>query len=401
MPVDATTPMVFPLTPAIAATNTTTAGVRVRTWLADAALPLWARLGVDRDRGGFVERLMLDGRPDLAATKRVRVQARQIYVYAHASLMGLYPDALAVARQGWRFLADHALPRGVDGGFVHALQPDGQVADDRRDTYDHAFLLFALSWLFRAGNDPEVGAMLRPLAESTWRLLRHPGGDGLLVDDCGSLELHQNPHMHLFEAVLAAHEATGDPWFLDRADELFDLFRRRMFDSVYGVLREFHDAHWQPLTGDAGKIVEPGHHCEWVWLLKRYADRRGQPLCEEAWRLFDFAERHGRLNHGILLCDQLDTDGHVLKRSTRSWPQTEAIKADVAMAEARSLPLGERADVIVAALFDRFLDPAPAGGWIDWLDADGQPVVQTIPASTFYHLFLAFSEYLAALEVRT
>ena len=46
---------------------------QVRQWLTEAALPLWAERGVDRDHGGFVERPTLDANPDLSATKLVRV----------------------------------------------------------------------------------------------------------------------------------------------------------------------------------------------------------------------------------------------------------------------------------------------------------------------------------------
>lgn len=372
--------------------------VRIRSWLSDAALPLWSDVGVDRKNGGFVERLTLSAEPDLAVTKRLRVQARQIYVFSHASLLGLNENAAETASQGYRFLIENGCPDGVEAGFVHALHRDGAVADDRRDSYDHAFILFALSWYHRATGDPAIPALLRRVTDAIWQLLRHPGGEGFLIDTRGSLELHQNPHMHLFEAVLAAFEATQDAWFLDRANELFTLFRTRIFDREHGVVREFHDAQWQPLAGGPGRIVEPGHHCEWVWLLKRHADRTGTTLCEEAWQLFDFAERHGRPRGSVLLCDQLRADGSLLKASTRSWPQTEAIKADIAIAECRQETPGARTDAIVDALFGHFLDSAPKGGWIDWIDADGAPLVQAMPASTFYHLFLAFSEYLAAHE---
>lgn len=368
--------------------------LRVRQWLVEAALPLWAGTGVDEEQGGFVERLTLDGRPDRTAAKRLRVQARQIYVFSHARLLGLMEDGDRVAGQGYAFVMRHGAPDGIAGGFVHALERDGTVRDSMRDTYDHAFLLFAFSWYYRATRRDDVRATILALGDAIWALLRHPGGQGFVVDRRGGNALHQNPHMHLFEAVLAAYDATGEPCFLDRAGELYGLFRDRMFDPAAGVLREFYDAGWRPAPGDAGRIVEPGHHCEWIWLLHWYASRTGEPLGDAALRLHAFAERHGRPSGGILLCDELWTDGAVRKASTRSWPQTEALKAEIALAEARGEPVGPRADAIVAALFDTFLDRPVRGGWIDWVDTDGAPLVQAIPASTFYHVFLAFSEYL-------
>lgn len=372
-----------------------TAADRLLRWLQDSALPLWSTVGVDGEYG-FVERLTREGVPDFAAPKRLRVQARQIYVFSHAHLLGLIPNGHEVATLGHDFVMRHGFPDGVAKGAVHALGRDGSLHDLKRDTYDHAFLLFALSWYYRASGRPETRSTIRQLGDAIWTILRHPSGAGFAVDDSGLVDLHQNPHMHLFEAVLAAYGATGDEAFLERARELFALFRSRMFDAERGVLREFYDARWHPAAGEAGQFVEPGHHCEWIWLLKRYADCTGETLCEEAYRLSAFVERYGRPNGEVLLCDELWIDGRVKKPSTRSWPQTEAVKADIALAEARGEPLGSRADATVHVLLDTFIDRWIEGAWIDWVDVDGTPLVQAIPASTFYHIFLAASEYLRA-----
>lgn len=371
---------------------------KIRDWLRRDALPLWAGAGVDRDCGGFVERLDFAGRADHRVPKRVRVQARQIYVFSHAKILGLCDSGDDIAAQGYDFLLRHACPDGIEGGFVHALDRDGTVRDARRDTYDHAFLLFAFSVFYRATGRGDVRAMLDRLRGAIAARLRHPAGGGYAVDDGGSTARLQNPHMHMFEAMLAAHEATGDARFLAGATELFELFATCMFDPAEGVLREFYDAAWRPAAGDAGRIVEPGHHYEWVWLLHRYAGTAGIAFPRAAERLFEFADRHGWPDGSALVCDALWTDGAVKQASTRIWPQTEAIKADIAMAEARGVAAGPRIDATVAALFAGFLDRPVAGGWIDWIGAKGEPLVDFIPASSFYHLFLAFSEY---LRVRT
>ena len=371
---------------------------RVRAWLVERALPLWADAGVDSHGRGFAERLTWTGAPDVAAAKRVRVQARQIYVFSHAAMLGLHPRGAEIAAGGYDFLIRHACPDGAANGFVHALDRDGEVIDPRRDSYDHAFLLFAFAWFYRATRRADVLPVLEGVIEAIDARLALPGGVGVAVDEAQGPERLQNPQMHLFEALLAAAGATGEQRFLDRADRLAALFRDRMFDPSAGVLREFYDEGWQPAAGDRGRIVEPGHHCEWIWLLKRHADARGLPMPEEAWRLADFVERHGRPGGGVLLSDEVLTDGSVRSAHTRSWPQTEALKAEIALAEARGIARPPRAEAIVDALFDRFLDRPVEGGWIDWIGTDGAPRVTTIPASTFYHLFLAFSEYLGTSE---
>jgi mannose/cellobiose epimerase-like protein (N-acyl-D-glucosamine 2-epimerase family) len=256
--------------------------------------------------------------------------------------------------------------------------------------------LLAWSWFARATGRDDVRRAVAELADATWALLRHPSGTGFVVDDQGTPGFHQNPHMHLFEAVLAAWEATGDPIFLDRARALFELFQQRLFDRRVGVLREFYDDSWAPATGSIGQVVEPGHHAEWVWLLKQFAQAVGEPLCDEAVQLYAFVERHGRNHAGTLLVDEVRPDGTVAKSSTRSWPQTEALKAELVMARLQESASPARSDAIVATLFDRFLSHPVPGCWIDWIDADGRPLVDRVPASTFYHIFLSLSEYLRA-----
>ena len=45
-------------------------------------------------------------------------------------------------------------------------------------------------------------------------------------------------------------------------------------------------------------------------------------------------------------------------------------------------------------LFDRYLGRTLPGTWVDVVDASGQPVPGNAPASTLYHVFLAFAEVL-------
>jgi mannose/cellobiose epimerase-like protein (N-acyl-D-glucosamine 2-epimerase family) len=58
-----------------------------REWLFDAALPLWWEVGADRINGGYFDRLDQQARP-LSLQKRLRVQARQAFVYAEAGRLG-------------------------------------------------------------------------------------------------------------------------------------------------------------------------------------------------------------------------------------------------------------------------------------------------------------------------
>src|SRR5262249_32306858 len=125
-------------------------------WMRDDALPFWGSAGVDLKRGGFHERLDLDGRPLPQVPKRLMVQARQLYVYCHAGLLGWYPDARALADGAADYMLASFYRRDGKAGFVHALAPDGSIADATRDLYGHAFALFGFAWYHRLTGDSNV-----------------------------------------------------------------------------------------------------------------------------------------------------------------------------------------------------------------------------------------------------
>lgn len=83
-----------------------------------------------------------------------------------------------------------------------------------------------------------------------------------------------------------------------------------------------------------------------------------------------------------------------LHRAHRAWPQTEALKAELAHGEFTGEWDRARIAVLTDLLLDRYLATVPAGGWVDGFDAEGRRQPDHIPASTFYHLFLAFAELL-------
>ena len=58
-----------------------------RAWLFGSALPLWAAAGFDPKTGLFQEKLDRDGHA-VPGPRRVRVQARQLYVFAQAGRLG-------------------------------------------------------------------------------------------------------------------------------------------------------------------------------------------------------------------------------------------------------------------------------------------------------------------------
>lgn len=358
----------------------------LKSFLIDKALPLWAGAGWDSARGGFVERLSCDGTPDADAPRRLRVQSRQIYCFAKAAQFGWLPEAREIAFKGLDYML--STMRSPDGkpGFVRMVGADRAVTDPLRDTYDHAFVLLALANLYQLGQDAQVRAEIDQTLIFLDSQLRSEHG-GFVEGLPASLPRRQNPQMHLFESMIALFDATGEPVFQTRAGDFFGLFVGTLFDSQTQVLGEYYEDDWSRINP---VVVEPGHLAEWVWLLKGFERITGCPTARHRTALMQSLLRF-RDTDG-LLADEADATGAIVKPTRRCWPQTELAKAWIAQTEGAEPGAKDEALAALARLEANYLRHPVAGGWHEQLDASGKPTIDTIAASTFYHVMCAISE---------
>jgi len=371
----------------------------VRRWLLDEAMPFWAEKGIDRVHGGYVEELRLDGTDPAVDFKRTRVIGRQIYVFSHAALLGR-DDGIALARHGYAFLTTKAW-LGPGRGWARLLDRKGRVKDATPDLYDLAFILFGLGWFYRVTNDPEALGWALRTVDFIEREMRHSSGVGFLNEKPATHPRLQNPHMHLLEAALVNLEASGAARFAALAEEVVQLFCRHLFDPATRTLAEYYNEDWTRVAGDRGRITEPGHQFEWAWILARYQRATGRDLGDCVRGLVEFAETHGVAPESGMTFNSVLDDGTVLDGSSRLWPNTERIQAAVAMFELLGRDPRPVFETSSRLLLRRFLSHTPRGTWIDKLAADGKPSAGKIPASTLYHLTIAFTEMLRVQNAAT
>jgi mannose-1-phosphate guanylyltransferase/mannose-6-phosphate isomerase len=368
---------------------------RVGHWLFEETLPLWSTSGVDDLHGGFHEALDFDGRP-LKKPKRMRTMARQIYAFAVAKERGWDGPADKLIEHGIAFIAGNG--RTNRGGWVRTLNVDGSVADPMEDAYDHSCVLLALAHAHRAGNKDAL-----KLGEETFHFLDAHLEDarltGFLETPDGAGLRRSNPHMHLLEAFLAWHTMTGERAYLRRAARVIDLFRSHFFDPESWTLGEYFDDEWRPADGEKGAWTEPGHHFEWASLLVDFAGKSGQKeLVAFARKLYASAIANGLNRATGLAYAAVSRQGLPLDRISRSWPQSEAIKAAIALDETAGPDLKPEIEARVERLFRWHIDPAPKGLWIDQIDERGRSLATEVPASIFYHLVTALMQYLDKTE---
>ncbi|MCA8902376.1 MAG: AGE family epimerase/isomerase, partial [Hyphomonas sp.] len=211
----------------------------------------------------------------------------------------------------------------------------------------------------------------------------------------GSGLRRSNPHMHLLEASLAWHRVDQGGGHLARAKEIVALFETRFTAGPGGLLGEHFAPGWALPEGRDADVVEPGHQFEWVWLLHEFARAADVPVPPAAEVLYAFACKTLDSEGRALM--EVSRDGAVIDGSRRTWSQTEALKAHLA----RFAATGDERFAAAACLsFDVLMDEflTPEGGWIDHYDAEGLPLARHMPASTGYHVVLAFADLLRVMD---
>lgn len=366
-----------------------TAARDARNWLFDIALPFWWTNGFDHRTGCFHEQMARTGKA-IAMPRRVRVQARQTFVYARAGQLGWTGPWREAVEAG----LDVLIARGINpaGGTRHLLSNDGAPIDDRRDLYDLAFVLLALAEGGAAlgGHAPAFAAAERLVSwlDANWV---HPAGGYREGEIDTPLPRRQNPHMHLLEAFLALHSATGDDSYLDRVSRLSAIARGRLYRPDYRALPEYFADDFSPYPGELGSIIEPGHQFEWSYLLADVAQRTGTyDPAAEALRVT--AEVYGVESNSGKIFEEVYLDGRPRKTSSRLWTHAERLKASLKRFVATGDNIASAAACQAFEAIMSYLLPNKPALWAELKSPEGALIEQPVRASSLYHITFAFSE---------
>jgi mannose-6-phosphate isomerase len=355
-----------------------------RKWLLEAMLPLWSTAGFDERASQFVEALTPAGAP-LAEPRRTLVQARQMFVVCAGGRLGWTGPWRERASAVGEALLAHG--RGEAGDWIYSFDAQGAPADARSDLYTQAFVIFGLAEAGRALERADFTAAASATCERLETGWADPAG-GFFEGDFAPHPGRQNPHMHLLEAFLALHAATGDPADLARAERIADLFMTRLLGAAGHIPEEF-DAGWEPIASGG---LAPGHQFEWAWLLDRLRQAGGRDRSETVGQLVAFGERHGVNAAGFAL-DEIWPDGSVKSAEARLWPQAERLKAALMRKD-------DKAATQAAGALNAYLDVPVPGTWRDARLAGGGWRSESSPASSGYHIVSALQTLIEAASAR-
>jgi mannose-6-phosphate isomerase len=353
---------------------------RLSTWFFKHALPTWWCFGADHVRGGFHERLDWTQTPP-DGHRRIRVQARQVFAYATAGLMG-WPGP-------WRAAVDHGLAwlelrhRRDDGLYRTLVGQDGSARDESAHLYDQAFVLLALARAAKAlpRQREDLSLKAHALLDRIIAVFSLPKG-GFRAFETG-LSVEADPIMHLFEATQAWLDVDPSPVWEDLARDIATHFLDKMMDRDRPQIREEFEADWSPKAGPAGRVIEPGHQFEWAWLLGQWALRAGDARAKAA--------AEGLYKTGLIgvdsatgvVLDELTDEGFPTGPIARLWPQAERLRAVLLFEEDSK---ARQAAVHAAAMvLESYFTQDPAGLWRD-SRTDLRVREDSATASSFYHI---------------
>ncbi len=369
-------------------------------------VPKWYEAFVDHKNGGFHERLGHGFQPIYTGKRRLLTHCRQMSIYAHAAVQ---PEACAF-KPDLTAAYDHLMKTfyvADSGGFRCSVDDQGQVLDETYDLYAHAFVIFALSHYYKATQDERARDTALGTLGFIDEAFRIEGIAGLSE----ALDMKRTPlvktrrhesHMHLLEACLFAYEVWDDAAYMVIADEIVQLFFHNFYDADKNMLPEYYTADLKPYAEDGTLVCEPGHYCEWIWLLKKYGALRDDPaqfddVCAE---MLDWANAHGWDDEYGGIFDELDPEGGIVQDTKRLWPFSESLKANALM-----LDSGMDKDKIkahyakmVAVFEEHYIDDR--GFWTEWLSRDLKPATDYMPGTTPYHVYFGITEARDVLKAR-
>ena len=329
--------------------------------------------------------------------------ARMLHCFSIAHLLGR-EGADEVVRHGLDFYARGAGRDLEHGGWFSTV--GGRAPSDRKELYGQAQLLMGASSALTAGfaeAEVIIDEALRIIDAHYWR-----EDDGACVEayDRAFTELDpyrgQNANMHLTEAFLAAHEATGDRTLWERAARIAERIAGRAASDQRGAWRlpEHFDEQWRPLP-DFNRDEprhrfrpygsQPGHWLEWSKLLLQM---RGQGI-DEPWlvpaarNLFVGALRDAWRPEGGFVYT-VDWDGSTVVPEKYFWEVAEGIGASRYLYELDPMPTYADAYRGLWSYCDEHVVDHERGSWHPELGADNEPIVHTWPGKAdLYHAFQA------------
>lgn len=245
-------------------------------------------------------------------------------------------DLLEVARHGLAFV-EQVHWREETQVWAFTVR-DNKCEDMTQQSYAYAFILYMYAACLLAGihaDGSKVCKVYQLLEERFWQPDHGAYADTLTAD--GALDGYrgQNSNMHICEALIAAHEATKEGRYLERAQLLAETFTQRLAQQADGLVWEHYNTDfkvdWEYNKDDPKNLYrpwgfQPGHQIEWAKNLlnicrfapKDWMQQRAKELFDRSWEAA-WDNEYGGLVYGF------GPDGKWCDGDKYFWVQAESM----------------------------------------------------------------------------
>ena len=367
--------------------------------LLEDILPHWLQHAVT-ETGCFLPRFDRQWNPLGQDYATLVSQSRLLYNFCIGYELTQDDDYLQAVEKGLRFLLGNFWDNQY-GGWFSTCRCDGQVLDSQKDTYGHAFAIFGLAHAARITGNPDP----QHAASETVEILKEN-----FQDDHGGFKLSltrdfqeagktksQNPLMHLFEALLALGDMSGEQAVYDEAEQVADFVLTKLVRASDHRLPELYNAHWQELPADDGGRIDIGHAFEWAYLLS-LAVARGLPehYLTHAESFIEYGLKLGYDAAAGGIFSPASPDGLTISGEKGWWQQCEATRALLRFAvrggrEELRRPLRKTVDFVKQSFIDQ-----EYGGWYTSLTSQNKGSEWKVD----YHVVGMCLEAIQCLELR-
>jgi len=304
-------------------------------------------------------------RPTGLGTGTPTSQGRSLFVLSLGYELNRTPEFLEALTKAADFIQNHFRDKQY-GGLFAVVDLSGKVLDDRKESYGTAHAILGLSSAARVSgrNSYGEGALqiwseMKKGLQDEYGLFKRETSRDFKVEGPGKKT--QNPVMHLFEALLALHNATQSNVVYGDIERLANTVLSRLYREP-GYIPELYDRNWKPIpAGPPGQTepdgspldpynsyaaaaqtghIEIGHLIEWAFFLSR-AVEKGFPrrYLNFGEHLLNYALKVGYDHHSGGVFGYSDYNGKpTAASSTSGWQIAELLKVLMHWAALRDRP---------------------------------------------------------------
>ncbi len=246
-----------------------------RTALLEDVIPFWMRHSPDRECGGYFT--CLDRFGDVFDTEKYGwLQARQVWTFSMLyNRIAKEPGWLEMAELGARFLKQFG--RDEEGAWYYALDRGGRPLMQPFSIFTDAFAAMGFSEYARASGDEEARQIAaRSYENFLARQSRPKGRYAKAVPGTRPLMALSLRMIHINLLLEMAWQLPPET-VRERGTQLLDEVMTLFLDAERNILFENVAPDGSHPDCPEGRLINPGHGIEVLWMVMALAERLGQP----------------------------------------------------------------------------------------------------------------------------